>query len=168
MSSRKGSRRGKKGGVCEGLGGISETRKRLWFEKFYWFVSSSGLLVLGGRDARQNELLVKRYLRRSDLYLHADVHGASSVVIRNDAGGTRFTCFTSTKVQILTPEELRARASRCIDGRGGSSNGSGAIECLGQQQRRSYRRLLGVRSASVETGRDWRVPLAWWFHDSRD
>jgi hypothetical protein len=26
--------------------------------------------------------------------------------------GTEFTCFTSTKVQILTPEELRATADR--------------------------------------------------------
>ena len=61
---------------------IKQIRKKMWFEKFYWFVSSSGQLVLGGRDARQNELLVKRYLRASDLYVHADVHGASSVVIR--------------------------------------------------------------------------------------
>ena len=40
------------------------------------------MLVLAGRDARQNELLVKRYLRSNDLYVHADVHGASSLVIR--------------------------------------------------------------------------------------
>jgi hypothetical protein len=32
---------------------IRQIRKKMWFEKFYWFVSSSGKLVLGGRDARQ-------------------------------------------------------------------------------------------------------------------
>jgi hypothetical protein len=30
--------------------------------------------------------------------------------VRRDNAGTQFTCFTSTKVRILTPEELRARA----------------------------------------------------------
>ena len=33
------------------------------FEKFHWFISSENFLVLSGRDAQQNELLVKRYLR---------------------------------------------------------------------------------------------------------
>lgn len=38
-------------------------RKVFWFEKFHWFVSSENYIVLSGRDAQQNELLVKRYLR---------------------------------------------------------------------------------------------------------
>lgn len=38
-------------------------RKPYWFERFHWFVSSENLLVLSGRDAQQNELLVKRYMR---------------------------------------------------------------------------------------------------------
>lgn len=57
-------------------------RKPLWFEKFYWFVTSDNYLCLGGRDAHQNELLVKRYLRAGDAYLHADVHGAASCILR--------------------------------------------------------------------------------------
>lgn len=57
-------------------------RKPLWFEKFHWFITSDNYLVLGGRDAHQNEQLVKRYLRTGDAYLHADVHGASSCVLR--------------------------------------------------------------------------------------
>ncbi|KAK9805687.1 hypothetical protein WJX72_012021 [[Myrmecia] bisecta] len=42
-------------------------RKTLWFEKFNWFISSENFLVISGRDMQQNELLVKRYLRRGDL-----------------------------------------------------------------------------------------------------
>jgi len=53
-----------------------------WFEKFRWFVSSEGVLVLGGRDAASNDLLVRRHLKDGDLYLHADLHGASSVVVK--------------------------------------------------------------------------------------
>lgn len=56
--------------------------KPAWYEKFHWFVTSDNYLVLGGRDAHQNEMLVKRYLRPGDAYLHADVHGASSCILR--------------------------------------------------------------------------------------
>jgi hypothetical protein len=67
--------------------GIRAGRKRLWFEKFFWFVSSDRCIVVAGRDAHQNELLVKRYMRARDVYVHADVHGAATVLVRNDAGG---------------------------------------------------------------------------------
>ena len=39
------------------------SRKPFWFERFHWFISSENYLVLSGRDAQQNELLVKRYMR---------------------------------------------------------------------------------------------------------
>uniref|UniRef100_A0A914EJD4 Nuclear export mediator factor NEMF n=1 Tax=Acrobeloides nanus TaxID=290746 RepID=A0A914EJD4_9BILA len=58
-------------------------RKTFWFEKFFWFISSDKYLVIAGRDFQQNELLVKRYLRPGDVYVHADIHGGCSVVIRN-------------------------------------------------------------------------------------
>ncbi len=53
-----------------------------WFEKFRWFVSSEGALVVGGRDAGSNDLVVRRHLNEGDLYLHADLHGAASVVVK--------------------------------------------------------------------------------------
>lgn len=60
------------------------TRRQMWFEKFLWFISSDGYLVLGGRDAGTNEVLYKKYLRKGDIYVHADMHGASSVIIKNN------------------------------------------------------------------------------------
>ena len=33
----------------------------MWFEKFLWFISSENYIVVAGRDAQQNEMLVKRY-----------------------------------------------------------------------------------------------------------
>ncbi|KLU83319.1 serologically defined colon cancer antigen 1 [Magnaporthiopsis poae ATCC 64411] len=59
-------------------------RRQMWFEKFHWFISSDGYLVLGGRDAQQNEILYRRYLKRGDIYVHADLHGAPSVIIKNN------------------------------------------------------------------------------------
>ena len=59
---------------------------RVRFEKFLWFISSENYLVIGGRDQQQNELLVKRYFTSNDLYVHADLHGASSVIVKNPTG----------------------------------------------------------------------------------
>ena len=53
-----------------------------WFEKLRWFVSSDGFLVIGGRDANSNESIVKKYLDANDIYLHADIHGATSTAIK--------------------------------------------------------------------------------------
>ncbi|XP_018856628.2 nuclear export mediator factor NEMF isoform X2 [Juglans regia] len=62
---------------------ISHMRKVHWFEKFNWFISSENYLVISGRDAQQNEMIVKRYMSKGDLYVHGDLHGASSTVIKN-------------------------------------------------------------------------------------
>jgi len=42
--------------------------------------------VVGGRDQQQNEMVVRRYLKTGDIYVHADLQGASSVVIKNSSG----------------------------------------------------------------------------------
>ncbi|KAL8762388.1 MAG: hypothetical protein Q9184_001602 [Pyrenodesmia sp. 2 TL-2023] len=65
---------------------LRPVRKQLWFEKFHFFVSSEGYLVLGGKDAQQNDLLYRRYLKKGDVYVHADLHGAASVVLKNKSG----------------------------------------------------------------------------------
>ena len=39
------------------IGAIRKARKILWFEKFYWFISSDNYLVVGGRDRQQNEVI---------------------------------------------------------------------------------------------------------------
>lgn len=56
--------------------------KKLWYHRFRWFVTSDGVVVLGGRDASQNEELVKKYMAGGDLFVHADVHGASVVIVK--------------------------------------------------------------------------------------
>jgi len=72
-----------------------------WFEKFRWFDSSEGLLVLGGRDATSNETLLKRYTSPEDLVMHAEVHGAPFIVMKT--GGVQ-----------PTAETLREAAQACV------------------------------------------------------
>lgn len=57
-------------------------RKRDWFERFHWFFTSDGLLAIGGKDAKQNEEIVKKQMEPSDIYFHADVFGAPHCILK--------------------------------------------------------------------------------------
>ena len=61
---------------------IGKRSKRFWFEKHRWGILSDGRLVVGGRDAKGNDTVVRKYLRSTDLYVHADLHGAPSCSLR--------------------------------------------------------------------------------------
>lgn len=66
----------------EQLEKIKKKLRKFWFETFRWCFSSDGTLMIAGRDARSNERVVKKYMRDNDIYAHADISGAASVVIR--------------------------------------------------------------------------------------
>ena len=53
-----------------------------WYEQFRWFHTSDGFLVIGGRDADENEQLVKKYLERGDKFFHAQAHGGPVTVLK--------------------------------------------------------------------------------------
>ncbi|NLA39456.1 MAG: fibronectin-binding domain-containing protein [Methanomicrobiales archaeon] len=57
-------------------------QKKRWYHRFRWFMTSDGVLVIGGRDASQNEELVRKYMEGGDLFIHADVHGGSVVIVK--------------------------------------------------------------------------------------
>ena len=61
-------------------------QKMDWFEKYRWFITSEGEVAIGGKDATSNEQIVKKYLKSNDRYAHADIHGAPSVVVKNELG----------------------------------------------------------------------------------
>ena len=60
--------------------------KKEWYEKFHWFFTSGNLLAVGGRDAKQNELVVSRHFESNDRFFHADIFGASVVVLKGGEG----------------------------------------------------------------------------------
>ncbi len=60
----------------------AKKKKLQWFQQFHWFKTSSGLLVIGGKSAKNNEVVVKKHLDREDLFLHADIQGAAACVIK--------------------------------------------------------------------------------------
>lgn len=65
-----------------GLIALQKYRAPLWFEKYNWFISTDGYLVVSGRDAQSNELLVKRVMTQNDIFVHSEIHGAACTIIK--------------------------------------------------------------------------------------
>jgi predicted ribosome quality control (RQC) complex YloA/Tae2 family protein len=57
--------------------------KKEWYEKFHWFFTSNGMLVIAGRDAHQNELLNSRHFEEKDLFFHANIFGAPVTILKD-------------------------------------------------------------------------------------
>lgn len=60
--------------------------KRLWFERHRWTILDGMHLMVGGRDAKGNDAIVKKHLKSDDLYFHADLHGAPSCSLKSTQG----------------------------------------------------------------------------------
>jgi predicted ribosome quality control (RQC) complex YloA/Tae2 family protein len=59
-------------------------RPRFWYERFHWLITSEGFLVIGGRDADQNEVIVRKYMNENDIFLHAEIHGGPATIIKTN------------------------------------------------------------------------------------
>ena len=86
-----------------------EPTKRFWFERFRWFISSEEALVLGGKDAKSNDMLVKKHLEAGDRYAHADIHGAPSVVVKMNKGVTEKTLHEACEFAVATSKAWNAK-----------------------------------------------------------
>ena len=57
-------------------------RNEQWYEQFRWFHTTDGFLVIAGRNADENEALVKKYMSRGDKFFHAQAHGAPVTILK--------------------------------------------------------------------------------------
>ena len=57
--------------------------KKEWYEKFRWFYSSDNFLVIGGRDATTNEIIIKKHTEKNDIVFHTELPGSPFVIIKN-------------------------------------------------------------------------------------
>jgi predicted ribosome quality control (RQC) complex YloA/Tae2 family protein len=65
---------------------LQASRKKHWYDRFRWFVSSDGFFIVGGRDADTNEEIFKKYLEKRDLVFHTQAPGAPLTVIKTGGG----------------------------------------------------------------------------------
>jgi predicted ribosome quality control (RQC) complex YloA/Tae2 family protein len=57
-------------------------KQEQWYERFRWFRTSDDFLVIGGRNADQNEELVQKYMDGNDLFFHAQAHGGPVTILK--------------------------------------------------------------------------------------
>lgn len=62
----------------------SRIKPKSWFEKYHWLITRNGLLAIGGRNAEQNESIVKKYMQPTDIFIHADIQGAPVVILKTE------------------------------------------------------------------------------------
>jgi predicted ribosome quality control (RQC) complex YloA/Tae2 family protein len=68
---------------------VSMILKKEWYEKFHWTKTSNGMLVIGGRDAHQNEMLNSKYFTETDLFFHADIFGAAVTILKDGTSANK-------------------------------------------------------------------------------
>jgi len=54
-----------------------------WYEKFRWFYTKENNLVIGGRDATTNEILIKKYMEKDDLVFHTIEPGSPFFILKS-------------------------------------------------------------------------------------
>lgn len=62
---------------------IHSVRNKEWYERYRWFITSDGLLAIGGRDASSNSVIIRKHLVEQDLVFHAEIHGSPFFVLKN-------------------------------------------------------------------------------------
>jgi predicted ribosome quality control (RQC) complex YloA/Tae2 family protein len=143
---------------AEALGMLEKRRvkRKEWFEKFRWFLSSDGFLVVAGKDAVTNEVLIKKYTDTGDIVFHADIVGAPFVVVKREEREPGEEClreagefaaafsrgwregYASVDVYWVKPEQLSK------GGPSGESVGRGAFAVRGE---RNWMRGVTLRIA---------------------
>ena len=56
--------------------------KKHWFDSFRWFKTSGDFLVVAGKDAVSNEVLIKKHMETNDLVLHSEISGSPFALLK--------------------------------------------------------------------------------------
>jgi predicted ribosome quality control (RQC) complex YloA/Tae2 family protein len=54
-----------------------------WYERYRWFVTTDGHLVIGGRDASSNSAVIRKHMTENDIVFHAEIHGSPFFLVKN-------------------------------------------------------------------------------------
>ena len=65
---------------------IKQHISKEWYERYHWFITSDGLLAVGGRDSSSNSALVRKHLTEQDIVFHAEIYGSPFFILKNSAG----------------------------------------------------------------------------------
>ena len=60
-------------------------KNKEWWESFRWFYSSSGVLIVGGKNAESNDTLLRTHMGKGDIVFHTEDPGSPFFVIKGYA-----------------------------------------------------------------------------------
>jgi len=70
---------------------IKEQIAKEWYERYRWFITSEGLLAIGGRDASSNSAIIRKHLTENDIVFHAEVHGSPFFILKDAKQGSEIS-----------------------------------------------------------------------------
>ena len=80
-------------------------RGEQWYDRFRWFRTSDGFLVIGGRDADQNDEIYKKYAEPDDVFFHTQAPGGPITILKRAEPD-------EPKQDIKVPERSREEAAQ--------------------------------------------------------
>lgn len=86
--TKKNIRKVEARGVEKKEANVRVVREREWYEAFGWSLTNSGKLILFGRNAKQNDVVVARHMEEGDLFFHADIKGGSATILKGGEGAS--------------------------------------------------------------------------------
>ncbi|HEY6669243.1 MAG TPA: ribosome rescue protein RqcH [Candidatus Nitrosopolaris sp.] len=86
---------------------IKQQTSKEWYERYRWFITTDGLLAIGGRDASSNSAIIRKHLTENDIVIHAEVHGSPFFIIKN-TGNLEETGLSLQQVAVATVSFSRA------------------------------------------------------------
>lgn len=123
---------------------VKVKREKEWYEKFHHFVSENNRMMIGGRNAQQNDILVSKKMEDSDLFFHADIQGGSVVLLKDGINATedekreaaQFAASFSNawKNANAAVDVYCARKDQLTKNISGGFVGSGAFAILGERE----------------------------------
>ena len=60
-------------------------KKKEWYERYRWFLTSDGFLSIGGRDASSNSSVIRKHLEKDDKVFHAEIVGSPFFILKNSS-----------------------------------------------------------------------------------
>jgi predicted ribosome quality control (RQC) complex YloA/Tae2 family protein len=64
---------------------IKQYVSKEWYERYRWFITTDGLLAVGGRDSSSNSALIRKHLTEQDIVFHAEIYGSPFFIIKNSS-----------------------------------------------------------------------------------
>ncbi len=100
-----------------------------WHEKFHSAHTSAGKLMIGGRSAQQNDMLVSKHMDEADLFFHADIQGGAVFVLKDG--------------KAAGDEELLECAQMAASFSNSWKNGNAAVDVYAVEKRQLTKNMSG-------------------------